>query len=165
VPSLRDSSSAVARAALGILAPRQVSWEETAFQIAHLALRLSAGVPRTSAIAGSRVIALATGTARRIERDPADRWTLQQLAADAGLSPFQYLRAFKRATGVTPHQFVLRARLRAAAIGLAMRESRVIDIASTAGFDDLSNFNHAFKAEFGVAPQAYRRGHRTALRA
>jgi len=88
---------------------------------------------------------------------PAARWTLHQLATDAGLSPFHYLRTFQQLTGVTPHQFVLRARLREAATRLAQDRAKVIDIALDSGFGDISNFNRAFRAEFGVAPEGYRR--------
>ena len=48
-------------------------------------------------------------------------------------------------------------RLRAAALHVAADEARIIDAAGAAGFEDLSNFNHAFRAEFGVAPRNYRR--------
>ncbi len=40
---------------------------------------------------------------------------------------------------------------------LADPEAKVLDIAFDCGFGDLSNFNHAFRAEFGVSPRAYRR--------
>jgi len=59
-------------------------------------------------------------------------------------------------TGVTPHQFVLRARLRAAALRLLDGDDKVIEIALGAGFGDVSNFNAAFRREFGVSPRAYR---------
>jgi len=80
-----------------------------------------------------------------------------RLAEHAGLSPYHFLRTFERATGVTPHQYVLRARLRHAAQALADASDKVVDIAFACGFADLSNFNRAFRAEFGVAPRAYRK--------
>ena len=94
---------------------------------------------------------------RAIERQPGAPWTLHQLAAEAGLSPFHYLRTFQQLAGVTPHQFILRVRLREAATRLAREDARVIDIALESGFGDVSNFNRSFRAEFGFAPEAYRR--------
>ena len=82
--------------------------------------------------------------------------TLGSLAREAGLSPYHFLRTFQRLTGVTPHQYVLRARLREAAMRLAVEHARVIDIALDCGFGDVSNFNRAFRAEFGVSPRVYR---------
>jgi AraC-like DNA-binding protein len=73
------------------------------------------------------------------------------------LSPYHFLRTFEHVTGVTPHQYVLRARLRAAAIRLATESTRVIQIAFDCGFGDVSNFNRAFRSEFGLAPISYRR--------
>jgi AraC-like DNA-binding protein len=83
--------------------------------------------------------------------------TLTQLARDAGQSPFQYLRTFRRLTGVTPHQFILRTRLRDAASRLLAHDTNIIDVALDSGFGDLSNFNRAFRLEFGLTPRAYRR--------
>lgn len=82
---------------------------------------------------------------------------LDGLAAAAGLSPFAYLRAFRHLTGVTPHQFLLRARLRRAAVRLASWPTSVIDVGLSSGFGDVSNFNKAFRAEFGLTPSVYRR--------
>jgi len=78
------------------------------------------------------------------------------LAREAALSPFHFLRTFERLTGVTPHQYILRARLREAALRLAAEPAKILDIALDCGFADLSNFNRAFRAEFGVNPRAYR---------
>jgi AraC-like DNA-binding protein len=58
---------------------------------------------------------------------------------------------------VTPHQYVLRARLREAATRLAADASKVLDVALDCGFGDVSNFNRSFRAEFGVAPRVFRR--------
>jgi AraC-like DNA-binding protein len=86
--------------------------------------------------------------------------TLGSLAHEAGLSPYHFLRTFQHLTGVTPHQYILRARLREAAIRLLAREEKVLDIALDCGFRDVSNFNRAFRAEFGITPLVYRRGQR-----
>ena len=60
-------------------------------------------------------------------------------------------------TGVTPHQWLLRVRLRAAAEKLAATKVPVTEIALDVGFEDLSNFTRTFRAEFGASPREYRR--------
>jgi AraC-like DNA-binding protein len=72
------------------------------------------------------------------------------------LSPYHFLRSFKAATGVTPHQWLLRARLHQAAARLATSHVPVTDIALEVGFEDLSNFTRTFRAEFGASPRQYR---------
>ena len=59
---------------------------------------------------------------------------------------------------MTPHRYVLRARLREAALRLHTRGDSMLAIALGTGFGDLSNFNHAFRAEFGVNPGRFRDG-------
>jgi AraC-like DNA-binding protein len=81
---------------------------------------------------------------------------LGALAREARLSPYHFLRTFERLTGVTPHQYVLRARLREAAMRLLHERSKVLDIALDCGFGDVSNFNRAFRAEFGANPLTWR---------
>jgi len=87
------------------------------------------------------------------------------IAADARQSAYHYLRIFQQLTGVTPHQFVLRARLRVAALQLLASDAKVIEVALAAGFGDLSNFSAAFRRELGASPRAYRRMARPASRA
>jgi AraC-like DNA-binding protein len=60
-------------------------------------------------------------------------------------------------TGITPHQYVRRARLRDAAAQLVVNGEKVLDIVYDCGFGDVSNFNHAFRSEFGVSPKNFRR--------
>ena len=72
------------------------------------------------------------------------------------MSPYHFLRTFKAVTGITPHQWLLRARLREAAQRLANSRTGVTAIALDVGFDDLSNFIRSFRAEFGVSPRQYR---------
>lgn len=154
LPPLRDTAPLVARAAIGV-ARGALAWEELALQTVAEALRVSAGQPTVRRSLPARAIARVSRSVRAIERDPAARVSLARLAADAGLSPYHYLRTFTQVTGVTPHQFIVRARLREAAARLARGEARVIDVALESGFNDVSNFNRAFRAEFGVTPSAY----------
>ena len=81
---------------------------------------------------------------------------LSDCARAANMSPYHFLRTFKNITGVTPHQWLLRARLRDAAQRLAMSRAPVTEIALDVGFDDLSNFIRSFRAEFGLSPRQYR---------
>ena len=93
---------------------------------------------------------------RRLEAETAERHALSDLAGTAGLSPYHFLRVFKGVTGVTPHQWLLRARLREAAHRLVTSRAPVTEIALDVGFEDLSHFIRTFRAEFGVSPSRYR---------
>ena len=154
---VRALSGLVARAAAGVEASIEVPWEELAVRMAATVVRLASGLPHDRPRTPPSVVARVMSSVRAIERNPGARLTLQQLATDANLSPFHYLRTFQRLTGVTPHQFILRARLREAATRLVREKARVIDIGLESGFGDISNFNRSFRAEFGVAPETYRR--------
>jgi AraC-like DNA-binding protein len=91
-----------------------------------------------------------------LERDFVHDVTLLDLARTAGLSPFHFLRSFKRLLGVTPYRFLVRRRLRAAVELLAETEKPVTDIAYDVGFGDLSNFTNTFTREVGCPPNRYR---------
>lgn len=82
---------------------------------------------------------------------------LSTLAARAGQSPFHFLRLFGAVIGVSPHQYLVRARLRRAARLLADAERDVTDVALDVGFADLSNFIRTFRRAAGVSPGAFRR--------
>ena len=81
---------------------------------------------------------------------------LQQAAKQAGLSPFHFLRLFSRVLGVTPHQYLVRSRLRHAARRLADEDIAVTEIAYDVGFGDLSNFVRTFHRAAGVSPTRFR---------
>jgi AraC-like DNA-binding protein len=82
------------------------------------------------------------------------------LAQRAGLSPYHFLRVFRKVTGVTPHQLLLRLRLNAAARRLRATGEPVTEVAYAVGFEDLSNFVRSFRTEFGVTPSRYRASNR-----
>ncbi|MFL6580682.1 MAG: helix-turn-helix domain-containing protein [Burkholderiales bacterium] len=82
---------------------------------------------------------------------------LDGAARQAGLSPFHFLRLFAKVIGVTPHQYVVRSRLRHAARQLAAEERPITDVALDVGFADLSNFVRTFYRAAGVSPRAFRK--------
>lgn len=138
-------------------------WEEIGVALAARALKIANG---GEASRGSLPAAEArvTRIVRMIESRPDAQHGLTALAREARLSRYHFLRIFQQLTGLTPHQYVLRARLRRAATRLVLEPARVLDIALDSGFGDVSNFNHAFRAEFGVSPRAYRKNSRHTTR-
>lgn len=156
VPPVRESAPVVAQACAGLVGSADVSWEEIGVRLAARVARLVGRPSRVPASAPASAVARVTRTVRAIERRASARVTLRDLAAEAGLSSYHFLRTFERVTGLTPHQYVRRARLRDAAMRLAVEPAKVIDIAYESGFGDVSNFNRAFRTEFGVSPRAYR---------
>jgi AraC family transcriptional regulator len=156
VPPLRALAPVVAEAsAVWTNGRAENAWDELGVRVAAAAVRFAAEpkrLPRSPANA-ERGIARAVGL---IEREPDATLALEVLAAEANLSRFHFLRAFARATGLTPHRYVLRARLRKAAVRLATDDTRIVDVAMLSGFRDVSNFNHAFRAEFGTTPREHR---------
>jgi AraC-like DNA-binding protein len=85
---------------------------------------------------------------------------LEAAAEQAGLSPFHFLRLFSGVLGVTPHQYLVRSRLRHAARHLADEERSITDIAYDVGFGDLSNFVRTFHRAAGVSPLKFRQASR-----
>jgi AraC family transcriptional regulator len=85
---------------------------------------------------------------------------LDRVAREAGLSPFHFLRLFSKVLGVTPHQYLVRSRLRHAARLLADEERSITDVALDIGFADLSNFVRTFHRAAGVSPSGFRRAAR-----
>ncbi|MBB5052323.1 AraC-like DNA-binding protein [Afipia massiliensis] len=81
---------------------------------------------------------------------------LETTAKAAGVSPFHFLRLFSNVLGVTPHQYLVRARLRHAARLLADDARSITAIAFDVGFGDLSNFVRTFHRAAGVSPRRFR---------
>jgi AraC family transcriptional regulator len=79
--------------------------------------------------------------------------TLTELSQLAGISPSHFARSFKEVTGVTPHQYVLNARVERAKALLLQGKLTIAEIASNVGFFDQSHFTRYFKRLTGVTPQ------------
>lgn len=91
-----------------------------------------------------------------IDENSQSELDLEQAAKQTGLSPFHFLRLFSAVLGVTPHQYLVRSRLRHAARLLTEDDSAVTDIAYDVGFGDLSNFVRTFHRAAGVSPTKFR---------
>jgi AraC-like DNA-binding protein len=152
LPPLRELARLAARARLALEQPGAI--EEVAFALTGAAMRL-AGSPR-GARASAHHHGRMTEVVRYMAEHPAAPHKLAGLARMARMSPYHFLRSFKATTGVTPHQWLLRARLHRAATQLATSHVPVTDIALEVGFEDLSNFTRTFRAEFGASPRQYR---------
>jgi len=155
IPALRALAPLVAAAGAHVMNAAHAPWNEIGVELAGRALALAAGVSvryRPLINAEARV----TRIVRSLDRSPHAPFTLDQMAKAAGLSPYHFLRTFDGLTGVTPHQYVLRARLREAALRLVSHTDKIVDVALECGFGDLSNFNRSFRAEFGCSPRGYR---------
>lgn len=81
--------------------------------------------------------------------------SLQQLAQVAGLSHYQLIRAFRAATGMTPHAYQLNAHINRARSSLQSGMA-LAQLAHELGFADQSHFQRVFKAHAGITPGRYR---------
>lgn len=117
----------------------------------------SAAGDREPALNPARDRRRAVEAALWIEAHAHEALDLDAIAAQAGLSAFHFLRLFARVLGVTPHQYLVRCRLRAAARLLADPRISITAIAYDVGFADLSNFTRTFRRAAGVSPRHFRR--------
>lgn len=81
---------------------------------------------------------------------------LHELASLVGLSRFHLCTAFRRATGLTPHQWLVSLRMSEARRLLQDRRFSVTEIALTVGYQTPSSFAHAFRLAVGVTPSEFR---------
>jgi AraC-like DNA-binding protein len=102
----------------------------------------------------------AVETALWIDANSHRNIDLEGAASQAGISPFHFLRLFSSVLGVTPHQYLVRSRLRHAARQLADGDLAITDIAYDVGFGDLSNFVRTFHRAAGVSPRSFREASR-----
>jgi AraC family transcriptional regulator len=78
------------------------------------------------------------------------------MAQSVGLSTAHFARMFRKSTGQTPHQFVLRQRLERAKAMLRAPHARVLDVAVACGFKTQQHFAQVFRDVCGVSPTEYR---------
>lgn len=108
----------------------------------------SAPPPALSAPALGELIGL-------LEADELVDMSLERLAEHVGMGRYQLIRAFRAATGLTPHAYLLNARVNRAR-GLLRQGVDLADVAYRLGFADQSHFQRVFKAHAGMTPGRYR---------
>lgn len=89
----------------------------------------------------------------------ADDITIGELAAHCGLSTFHFARLFKRATGLSPHQYLIRCRVERAREYLLASSKPTAEVALDVGFCDQSHLTTHFRKVFGITPREFRRQH------
>ena len=93
----------------------------------------------------------------RIEAELDTELSLVSLAKESGYSRAHFLRMFRAATGLTPHQYLLERRLSAAQQLLRQSTMTLADIALKCGFSSQTHMNDVFRKRLGVTPLEYRR--------
>jgi AraC-like DNA-binding protein len=82
--------------------------------------------------------------------------TLDDLANVAGVSRFHFHRQFRKAVGVTPHEYVLRARIERAKGLLVESDLTVGEVSGAVGFVDPSHFSNIFRKLTAMSPRSFR---------
>lgn len=97
---------------------------------------------------------------RRVLAFVADNYehdlSLDDLANEAGMSTFHFAREFKRATGTTPHQHLIKFRVEHAKALLAEGKMPLAEVGLRSGFSHQSHFTRLFRKLTGTTPQSYR---------
>jgi AraC-like DNA-binding protein len=137
-----------------------VGLDEIGILFASRFVEVVSGRRQQTASATARDRRRAVETALWIDAHSHQEIDLDAAAAQAEISPFHFLRLFSGVLGVTPHQYLVRSRLRHAARLLADNDLPITDVAYEVGFADLSNFVRTFHRAAGVPPRAFRDGSR-----
>jgi AraC-like DNA-binding protein len=147
--SLGSHSQPAGRTGIGV--------DEAAFLFLSSASMIASGGQDASGKVSTKERRRAVEAALWLEANAAEPVGLEHAARCAGLSPFHFLRLFSKVTGVTPHQYLVRTRLRRAARLLSQEDLPVTDVALDCGFADLSNFVRTFRRVAGMSPGKFRK--------
>jgi AraC-like DNA-binding protein len=137
-----------------------IGLDEIGQVLASRFVEVVSGKPRKAGPLAARDRRRAVETALWIDAHSHRSIGLEDAAGQAGISPFHFLRLFSGVLGVTPHQYLVRARLRHAARLLADDDRPVTAVAYDVGFGDLSNFVRTFHRAAGVSPRRFRQASR-----
>lgn len=108
---------------------------------------------RSPGTLGSRRLANILGYIDAHYKEPL---SLDRLAEEAGVSRFHFVRLFKERVGITPHRYLIKIRMDAAASLLTGTNLSVLDIALECGYQSQAHFSTAFQSHFFHSPSSYR---------
>lgn len=137
-----------------------VGVDEVGMSFAARFVETVSGRKAASPDAGTRDRRRAVDAAIWLDAHAHEPIDLESTARAAGVSAFHFLRLFANVLGVTPHQYLVRCRLRHAARLLAEDTRSITDIALDVGFGDLSNFVRTFHRAAGMSPRRFRQAAR-----
>jgi AraC-like DNA-binding protein len=127
---------------------------------AAIVMRLLTSAERSAPQARHRVAELARWRLRRaiefVETNLANAISTSDISAAAGLTRMHFAAQFKAATGLRPHEYLLRRRVERAQEMLAQTRMSVVDIALSVGFQSQSHFTVVFNRFVGHPPHAWR---------
>jgi AraC family transcriptional regulator len=103
-------------------------------------------------------VSLITDTVEFIEANLRGELSLEAVSNRFSVSAFHFDRMFRTVAGRTLKQYILGRKLSAALEQLRETDEKVIDIAYDFGFQYPEVFSRAFKKQFGVSPDAFRKG-------
>lgn len=158
---------------LGVTLTRQVvaalyepASDEREAYVDALMTALKAHVTRSAAGSTERrtaEIPIACSSAHRLHQimgliraHPERDHDLEELAQIAGVTPSHFCRIFLKATGITPHRYVMKTKLDCAEHKLRESELAMSQIAEFLGFKGQAHFTRAFRQHRGETPSAYR---------
>lgn len=91
-----------------------------------------------------------------IEDHLAEDISIEDMAALIPMSQFHFARAFKTATGETPHKYLTQRRIERAKVFLTVTKLAIAEVAYQVGFSNQSHFTAHFRKAMGVTPKDYR---------
>lgn len=151
--ALQDHLELIVRADGGLgwyVTSKAVVTDDAGRGVGVAALSIDLDAQLTSAHAGLAAVIAA------VRADPGQRWTVDRLAAIAGLSRSRFQRSCPATLGLTPTKLVQRLRIEHA-VRLATTTTLPFgDIAAECGFYDQASFTRQFRAVLGLTPGAYR---------
>ena len=116
---------------------------------------LSGALSGTSESDYEHAVARLSELRKNILENPENIYLIEQMAHDACISPFHMIREFKKAFGLTPHQFQMQCKVRKAQKLLA--EKSASEVTYDAGFYDQSHMARCFKKVVGLSPKEYKK--------
>src|SRR5579871_242762 len=93
----------------------------------------------------------------RLQECSYERRSIADIAREAHISPFHFIRRFEALFGFTPHQFRIQSRIERAKLLLACENLSVTEVCMDLGFSSLGSFSELFTRRVGEPPSAYQR--------